>query len=299
MDNLSGRVGFITGGASGIGLGIAKACLGAGMRIVIADLNPAHLETAKAALSGHGGAVHLIPLDVTDRTAMAQAAAETERVFGKVHLLVNNAGIGIGGPLKLAKYDDWDWGLGVNLGGVVNGIQEFLPKLLAHGEGGHIVSTASAAGLLPISRAGIYIAAKAAVIAISEVLRGELAEDGIGVSAFCPGPVQTNIAQTGKLRPERYQKNSGYIEFERRLGDRPNSPLWMTPEEVGERVLRGVRHNDLFILTHPEFKAGVAERCAAILAAFPDEPLNEARATAISFLTSNPIYRAEGGEKTA
>jgi NAD(P)-dependent dehydrogenase (short-subunit alcohol dehydrogenase family) len=290
MDQLAGKVGFITGGGSGIGLGIAKACCGAGMKLVVADINQSHLDAAKAVLSGDGAAIHVIRLDVTDRAAMAAAADETERVFGKVHLLVNNAGIGIGGPLKLAKYDDWDWGLEVNLGGVVNGIQSFLPRLLAHGEGGHIVNTASMAGILPVSRAGIYIAAKAAVIGISEVLRGELAENGIGVSAFCPGPVQTNIAQTGRLRPERYQQNSGYVEFERRLGERPNSPLWMTPEEVGMRVLEGIRRNDLFILTHPEFKDGVRERCDAILASFPDEPINEARAEAISFLTRNPIY---------
>ena len=290
MKDVAGRVAFITGGASGIGLGIAKAFARAGMKIVIADINPAHLDTAIVELSALSRDFHAIRLDVTDRKAMAEAAVETERFFGKVHVLVNNAGIGIGGPLKQAKYDDWDWGLDVNLGGVVNGIQEFLPRILAHGEGGHIVNTASMAGILPISRAGIYIAAKCAVIGISEVLRGELAADNVGVSAFCPGPVQSNIAQTGKLRPERYQKNSGYVEFERQLRERPNSPLWMDPGEVGERVLRGVRRNDLFIFTHPEFKEGVRQRCEAILAAFPDEPINQKRAQAIGFLTSNPIY---------
>ena len=290
MEELAGKVAFITGGASGIGLGIAKALVKAGSNVAIADIRQDHLDSAVATFRERGQSVHTIKLDVTDRAAMKAAADETERVFGKVHILVNNAGIGIGGPLKQAKYDDWDWGLEVNLGGVINGIQEFLPKLLAHGEGGHIVNTASAAGLLPISRAGIYIAAKAAVIGISEVLRGELAEDRIGVSAFCPGPVQTNIAQTGRLRPERYQKNSGYVEFERRLGDRPNSPLWMDHEEVGERVVRGIRRNDLYILTHPEFAKGVRERCEAILASFPDEPINQARADAIGFLLHNPIF---------
>lgn len=290
MENLADKVAFITGGASGIGLGIAKAFAKEGMKIVIADIRQDHLDEAVATFTSRGQTVHPIRLDVTDRPAMAAAAEETVRIYGKVHVLVNNAGIGIGGPLKQAKYDDWDWGLDVNLNGVINGIQEFLPKMLAHGEGGHIVNTASAAAVLPISRAGIYIAAKAAVMAISEVLRGELAEDHIGVSAFCPGPVQTNIAQTRKLRPERYSKNSGYAEFERQLQDRPNNPLWMDHEEVGERVLRGVKRNDLFILTHPEFKEGARQRFDAILNAFPDEPINKERAAAIAFLTSNPIY---------
>jgi NADP-dependent 3-hydroxy acid dehydrogenase YdfG len=290
MENLAGKVAFVTGGASGIGLGIAKAFANAGMKVVIADIRPDHLDNAVSVFKSRGQSVDPIPLDITDRPAMAEAAAATVRLHGKVHVLVNNAGIGIGGPLKLAKYDDWDWGLDVNLNGVVNGIQEFLPRILAHGEGGHIVNTSSMAAVLPISRAGIYIAAKAAVMAISEVLRGELAEDNIGVSAFCPGPVQTNIAQTARLRPERYSQNSGYAQFEQRLGDRPNNPLWMDHEEVGERVLRGVLRNDLFIFTHPEFKEGVRQRGEAILSAFPDEPLNKERATAISFLTSNPIY---------
>jgi NADP-dependent 3-hydroxy acid dehydrogenase YdfG len=290
MENLSGKVAFITGGASGIGLGIAKAFANADMKIAIADIRQDHLDSAVATFKSRGQTVHPIRLDVTDRPAMAAAAEETVRQFGKVHVLVNNAGIGIGGPLKQAKYDDWDWGLDVNLNGVINGIQEFLPRILAHGEGGHIVNTSSMAAVLPISRAGIYIAAKAAVMAISEVLRGELADDKIGVSAFCPGPVQTNIAQTRKLRPERFSKNSGYADFERQLQDRPNNPLWMDHEEVGERVLSGVRRNDLFIFTHPEFKEGVRQRCEAILAAFPDEPINRERAAAIGFLTSNPIY---------
>ena len=290
MADLGGKVAFITGGASGIGLGIAKAFANAGMTIVIADIRQDHLDHAVAAFKSRGQTVHPIRLDVTDRQGMAAAAAATERLCGKVHVLVNNAGIGIGGPLKLARYDDWDWGLDVNLNGVINGIQEFLPRILEHGEGGHIVNTASMAAVLPISRAGIYITAKAAVMALSEVLRGELADDNIGVSAFCPGPVQTNLAQTGRLRPERFRRNSGYVEFEQRLGERPSNPLWMDHEEAGERVRRGVEHNDLFIFTHPEFKDGVRERCEAMLGAFPEEPINRERAAAIGFLTSNPIY---------
>jgi short-subunit dehydrogenase len=210
-----------------------------------------------------------------------------------VHLLVNNAGIGIGGPIALTRFDDWDWGLGVLLGGVVNGILSFLPHIVDHGQGGQIVNTASMAGLLPVSRTAIYSTAKAAVVALSETIREELAEQGIGVSAFCPGPVQTNIRETGRTRPQRYRAGSGLLGLESELEQRPNSPLWMDPRECGERVLRGVRANDLYILTHPEFRDGTAERFDTILASFPDEPPNHERAQAISFLLRNAIFVEE------
>jgi short-subunit dehydrogenase len=178
----------------------------------------------------------------------------------------------------------------VLLGGVVNGIQTFLPRLLAHGEGGHIVNTSSMAGVLPVPNSVIYTTAKAALIGLSEVLRSELDEQGIGVSAFCPGPVKTNIGNVGRTRPPRYA-DSGYAEFERQLAVRETSPLWMEPLECGERVLAGIRRNDLYIFTHREFREGAEERFQAMLASFPDEPLDEERAAAISFLLSNRIFR--------
>jgi NAD(P)-dependent dehydrogenase (short-subunit alcohol dehydrogenase family) len=233
--------------------------------------------------------VHSIELDVTDRERFARAADEAEGVFGHVHVLCNNAGMGILGPVTSARYDDWDWGLDVLLGGVVNGIQTFLARMLAHGEGGHIVNTASMAGVLPIPGAAIYITAKAAVIGLSEALRSELAADGIGVSAFCPGPVRTNIREGGRSRPERYS-DSGYTTLERELEERPNSPLWMSAQECGVRVLAGIRRDDLYIFTHREFREGADERFRAMLASFPDEPLDTERADAIRFLLSNPIF---------
>src|SRR6266545_729118 len=158
MEHVEGKVAFITGGGSGIGLGIAKAFANAGMKAVLADVRRDHLDEAGTYFSeaGQSDVVHTIDLDVTDREAFARAADESERVFGKVHVLVNNAGMGIGGPIKLAGYDDWDWGLGVLLGGVVNGITVFLPRILAHGEGGHLVNTSSMSGVLPISGSAIY-----------------------------------------------------------------------------------------------------------------------------------------------
>jgi NAD(P)-dependent dehydrogenase (short-subunit alcohol dehydrogenase family) len=293
MENIEGKVAFITGGASGIGLGIARAFVNAGMKAAIADIRTDALRAANAGFveAGKGDRIITIQLDVTDRRAMARAADATEQAFGKVHVLVNNAGIGIGGPVKDAKYADWDWGLEVNLGGVINGIQEFLPRLIAHGEGGHIINTSSMAAVVPMRVASIYITAKAAVLGLSEELRGELQPDNIGVSAFCPGPVQTNISQSGDLRPEKYRANSGYTEVEQQLKQRPNSPLWMEPDEVGERVLAGLRRNDLFIFTHREFKEGLAQRCRKMLDSFPDEEINMARYEEIKWLTENAIYR--------
>jgi short-subunit dehydrogenase len=162
--------------------------------------------------------------------------------------------------------------------------------MLAHGEGGHIVNTSSMAAVVPIAGAAIYITAKAALVGLSEALRSELADKGIGVSAFCPGPVQTNIREGGRTRPERYA-DSGYTELERELESRPNSPLWMDPVEVGERVLDGIRRNDLYVFTHREFREGAEERFRAMVASFPDEPLDEERADDIRYLLSNPIFR--------
>jgi len=287
MKDVAGRTAFVTGGASGIGLGMATAFVGAGMNVVIADLRRDHIDAALERLAG--ASVHAIELDVTDRDGFARAADEAERVFGNVHVLCNNAGVGILGPAADAHYDDWDWGLGVLLGGVVNGVQTFLPRLRAHGEGGHIVNTSSMAGVLPVPSSVIYTTAKAAVIGLSEVLRSELAAEGIGVSAFCPGPVKTNIGEVGKTRPARFA-DSGYAEFERQLAAREISPLWMDPLECGERVLAGIRNDDLYIFTHREFREGADERFRAMLASFPDEPLNEERADAIRFLLSNPIF---------
>src|SRR5215471_6535849 len=153
MDEVEGKTAFVTGGASGIGLGMATAFAAAGMNVVIADLRRDHIAAALERFTelGRSVSVHALELDVTDRDGFARAADDAERVFGNVHVLCNNAGMGILGPVTAARYDDWDWGLGVLLGGVVNGIQTFLPRLLAHGEGGHIVNTSSMAAVVPIA----------------------------------------------------------------------------------------------------------------------------------------------------
>jgi NAD(P)-dependent dehydrogenase (short-subunit alcohol dehydrogenase family) len=269
---------------------MAKVFVRAGMKVVIADIRRDHLDEAMASFDDRD-AVHAIELDVSDRKAMSRAAGETERVFGKVHALCNNAGIGLGGPMKLATYDDWDWVMSVNLGGVINGVQTFLPRILAHGEGGHIVTTSSMSGFLPTFGAGLYITTKFAVVGLSEALRTELAADNIGVSVLCPGPVQTNIAESGLTRPAHFS-NTGYAETDKMRVAHSVSSVYMDPMKVGERVLEGILRNDLYIFTHPEFRDGIKSRCDAVMAAFPDEEPDPARVAAIGFLLSNPIYTA-------
>jgi NAD(P)-dependent dehydrogenase (short-subunit alcohol dehydrogenase family) len=295
MKEVEGRVAFITGGSSGIGRGIALAFARAGMQVVATGRRPEHLEESAALFAAAGLDVVTMPLDVTDADAVERAAAQTQHRFGRVDVLVNNAGIGIIGPVAQAKQADWDWIIDVNIKGVAHGLQAFLPRIRAHGEGGHIVNTASMGGLLPVS-AGLYCLTKAGVIALSETLHIELAPENIGVSAYIPGPVHSNIGSGALARPDRYA-DSGYAPPPPRDPSRPPLRLpYMSNEEAGERVLAGVRRNDLFILTHPEFREGVRERAEALLNAFPDEPINTERAAAITFLTSHRVYREEAAK---
>ena len=253
MKDLNGKAAFISGGASGIGLGIASALLGAGMRVVIADMRRENLDRARDELRGP---VHLLQLDVTDRAAMQEAAKDVQSRVGNLHVLCANAGVGDIGYLKDASYDDWDWILGVTLGGVVNCVTTFLPLMRAHGEAGHIVATSSMAGLLPLNHGGIYSVAKAAVVGMMEALRMELAATPIGVSVLCPGMTRTNIRTTLELRPERFRPAAmpGPPVDAPPPGSAPDFMKHaMDPREVGEKVLRGIRRNDLYILPHAEF----------------------------------------------
>jgi NAD(P)-dependent dehydrogenase (short-subunit alcohol dehydrogenase family) len=261
MRDVEGKVAFITGGGSGVGLGMAKAFVSAGMRVAISDIRADHLETAKAVLEGE---VHAIQLDVTDREAFARAAEETERVFGNVHVVCNNAGIMLFNDMTEATYQDWDWVFGVNLGGVVNGVVTFVPRIKAHGEGGHVVNTASMAAFVAGPNAGIYTTAKFAVLGLSDSLRWDLLPHGIGVSVVCPGLVNSNIYESARVTPPDE-------EFIRILPSLYGAG--MDPEEIGEKVLRAIRRNQFYVFTHPDHRDELRGIFDEIMAAFPDEPV--------------------------
>lgn len=300
MKDVSGRTAFVTGGASGIGLGMAKVFAWAGMNVVAADIREDHIAAAHDAIADEGlsDRVRFLRLDVTDREAFGAAAEEAEAMFGKLHVLCNNAGIGLLKPITLASEADWDWAIDVNLNSMFNGVKAVLPKIRAHGEGGHIVNTASMAGVLQYSQAGIYVTTKFAVVGFSEALRAELAPEGIGVSAFCPGGVRTNIRDYEATRPQRYA-----TEIEAPAGPPPGfsfteeqraqlASLTATPEQAGELVLQGIRDNALYIFTAPEFRAGVEERFDAIRRALGEDKAREAVALElIPGLVGSPIYR--------
>ena len=193
IDSFEGRVAFITGGASGIGLGIARVLAARGAQVVLADLRQDHIDRALAEFAGGGRSnqVSALQLDVTNREKYREAAARMQDKFGGIDILVNNAGVGLEGPVLEATYADYDFGFGVNLGGVINGFVEFLPQMIAHGRGGHIVSTASlAAEVVMPPHLAIYAASKAAVTHYCEAVKPALAEKGIGVSILLPGPVK-------------------------------------------------------------------------------------------------------------
>ena len=272
MENLAEKTAFITGGASGIGLGMARAFLAEGMKVFLADIEADALEGALNDLRGEGGRAEGTLCDVSDRDAVMRAAEAVRKTFGAVHVLCNNAGIGAGGPFGTLRPSDWDWVLGVNLMGVVHGIDAFLPEMRDRGEGGHIVNTASMAGLRGTPGMGPYCAAKAAVVSISETLAGELEGSGIGVSVLCPGWVRTRILESARGRPQRFgpprDRPANAEEAARYAAVSELIESGLDPLAVGRRVVEGIRREELYLITHPDWRVNVEGRFEAILASF-------------------------------
>ena len=258
MKHFSGRVAFVTGGASGIGYGLVQNFLRQGMKVVAVDFNRSYLQEKRQVLAGRND-VHFIEADVGDRDQVRSAADEAVRLFGRIHVLCNNAGIGGGGDTHDPDFEDWDRALRVNLGGVVNGVKIITPLMLAHGEGGHIVNTSSMAGIVPLPLPGLgaYQTAKFAVRGLTESLRMSLAPHGIGVSCLFPGGTRTRIIEAGARN-----------EAERAAATEMTAS-WMDPVELGALVVEGIRANAPYILTHIEFREEVRELCAMLDAAFP------------------------------
>ncbi|MEJ0027375.1 MAG: SDR family NAD(P)-dependent oxidoreductase [Rhizomicrobium sp.] len=266
MKDFKDQIAFITGGASGAGFGQATVFGRAGARIVIADVRAPAVEKALADLKADGVAAHGIVLDITDRAAYAKAADEVEKVFGgPPTLLFNTAGVNSFGPVENSTYDDFDWLIGVNLGGVINGMVTFVPRMIKAGKPAHIVTVSSLGGLQGSALAAPYSAAKAAVINLMEGYRMSLEKYGIGVSVLCPANIKSNIAEAVRIRPAKYAK-SGYVEDEESIASLHSIYIHgMEPVELAGHVKRAIEANRLYIIPYPEAKEGLKKHFDAIL----------------------------------
>ena len=241
------RVAFVTGGASGIGYGMAQNFLKEGMKVVVVDYTPSHCDEVRQR-HRNDPSLHVVQANVADRNQVRAAADEAVRVFGKINVLCNNAGIGGGGNAEDPDFDAWDSAMSVNLGGVVNGVKIISPLILKNGEGGHIVNTGSIASLVPNPLGGgAYMTAKAAVRGYTEALRISIAPHGIGVSLLCPGSTRTRILDEAKDKPETREMVKNFLESA------------MDPVDLGAMVVEGIRKNSPYIITHAEFRDEVRE----------------------------------------
>jgi NAD(P)-dependent dehydrogenase (short-subunit alcohol dehydrogenase family) len=270
MQEFHDRVAVITGGASGIGLAIARRCAREGMRVVLADIEQAALERAEAEISSVGVSTLAIVTDVAQPGDVEALARKTLEIFGAVHLLCNNAGVGAAGAIWEGPLSDWEWVMGVNLWGVIYGVRTFVPIMLAQDTPCHIVNTASIAGLIDGPGLGIYKVTKHAVVTLSETLYHELALRGskLKVSVLCPGWVSTQIMDSARNRPAKLQAEPTAPDPMAQAAEqmmRQSVAQGMSPDAVADRVFAAIRDEQLYILTHPESKMMVQRRMENIL----------------------------------
>jgi len=271
MREFSGKTAFVTGGASGIGLALGRAFAEAGMNVMLADVENDALASAIEHLKPFGSKVRGVSCDVADPSSVEAAAKAAFTAFGHVHVVCNNAGVAAGGGIDDISLDNWRWVIDVNLMGVLHGIRAFLPHIRAHGEGGHIVNTASMAGMNAGYGFSPYSASKFAVVAMSEGLAIQLKPHGIGVSVLCPSYVRTRIGESGRNRQKRYGETPPLdpaspaaqmvAEIARYL------EAGLDPSDVAARVMSAIRNDELYVFTHPNMRAEVDQRFAAIQAA--------------------------------
>jgi NAD(P)-dependent dehydrogenase (short-subunit alcohol dehydrogenase family) len=316
ITDVKGKVAYITGGSSGIGLGIARVFHEAGMKVVLGYQSDRNIAEALKHFPANDPRIHTVKHDVMDRDAWERTADEIEKKFGPLHILVNNAGVGIQAPASTGTVKDWEWGLGVNLWGPIYGVNTYVPRMLAGKQGSHIVTTTSTSGILPGSGAGIYTVAKIAAVGLMEELRHELRNTNIGTSAFIPGLTTSNIGDSERNRPASL-KNEGppavapgaQPRTGGPAGPRPPrppvsaeyGPIAARPQDpyvVGHLVLDGILNNDLFIVAQPEYRAGVEARCNALLesmVAFKPLPPELYRGN----VYRTPIFRQEVAHRKA
>lgn len=286
MKDFAGRTAFVTGGANGVGLGIVRNLLNEGCKVVIADIRQDAIDRVLASLDNRE--VMGVELDVMDRAGFAAAADRVEAEFGPVSLLFNNAGINLFQTIEDSSYDDWDWVLGVNLHGVINGVQTFAPRMKARAlsgevKGGHVTNTASMASFIAGGAPGIYNTAKFAVRGLSYSLRHSMCEYGIGVSVVHPGLVKSYIYASDDIRPDGFKgmmKPVDKVAVERLEGIHE---FGMEPDIIGQRILDGIRENRANIFTHPDHKDELRELFDEILADYRDYPEDPGHGQRVAF----------------
>jgi NAD(P)-dependent dehydrogenase (short-subunit alcohol dehydrogenase family) len=264
--DLEGKVAVVTGGASGIGKGIAEALKNEGVELVIADIEDGALQATAEELGATG-----IQTDVSSAESVGALATEVVERFGTAHVVVLNAGIGPMGRIADLTLDDWKWMVGVNLWGVIHGVHSFLPIVKGNEEGGHFVVTSSMAGLVGMPNLGSYTLTKYGVLGLTEVLAAELAEEGstVGATVLCPGTIHTNIGTSSRNRPEDQEGNLSDVDISQEGADVDMSGVrWMIPIEVGAIVVDAIKRGDLYALTHPDWWDMVEPRFQNIAGAF-------------------------------
>lgn len=272
MDELRDRVAVVTGAAGGIGRASALALAGEGMHLVVSDLDADATEAVADEVRAIGRRALAVATDVSKRDSVEDLARRTWDEFGACHLLHNNAGVIVLGPMEERSDQDWEWVIQVNLWGVIHGVQAFVPRMLKMGDGEerHIVNTASVSGLMALPMVGVYATTKYAVVGLSESLRADLARHGIGVSVLCPGGVQTGILAAHRNRPESLGGGQGRAKGTVRSvagNAQADSEDMMDPAEVAQALVEGVRANDAFILTHPRYGEFLEARHRELMAA--------------------------------
>jgi len=272
MKDFLGRTAFVTGGANGVGIGLVRALLAQGCNVAIADIRPAHIDAALQALDNPRAMG--VQVDVSSRADLARAAESVEAKFGVVSLLFNNAGVNLFQSIEESSYDDWDWIMGVNLHGPINGVMTFVPRMIRAKQGGYIVNTASMAGFLAAGVCGIYNTTKFAVHGLSGSLRASLAPHGIGVSVLCPGLVKSYIYASDEIRPEGLKGGAKPVNTEnvKRLAE--VHEFGMEPDVIAARVLEAMREDRFHVFSHPEFKDELSEVFGEILQDFRDYPVD-------------------------
>lgn len=286
MIDFAGRTAFVTGGANGVGLGIVRNLLEAGAKVAIADIRSDSIDAALASLDNRE--VMGVQLDVTSRDGFKAAADRVEAEFGPVSLLFNNAGINLFQTIEDSSYDDWDWVLGVNLHGVINGVQTFAPRMKARAlsgevQGGRICNTASMASFIAGGAPGIYNTAKFAVRGLSYSLRHSMYRYGVGVSVVHPGLVKSHIYASDEVRPDALKGAMKPVDpaaVERLSGIHE---FGMEPDVIGARILEGVRENRANIFTHPDHKEELRELFDETLADYRDYPQDPGYEQRIAF----------------